>query len=251
MTWVERACPDRPSTKTRPSLALPLSSPLRIPCSDPKTTMAAWVSNLSTLRQLEKAIREDKDIGRVLIGGEGKGRVGGKKTGPGLGATWNWNWTWNHGCSLSIGKFQLTEITACWELGFGLAIRGFGQLASLSSVFRPNPDSSLFSNYQLCHVLSYYSSWNCLLQCQSRNYRGLTQKLPLVVDSRSKIVKANGAAPDELENQVNSYIVDLESTSELKADLKTITFTGAKEVCSGWQSDTDGYWFYWTGQDGV
>ena len=48
---------------------------------------------------------------------------------------------------------------------------------------------------------------------------------------RSKVIKPNGAEADELENQVASYLTDLEaSVAELKADLRGLQITGAKEV---------------------
>ncbi|KAI9146041.1 ribosomal protein S7e [Paraphysoderma sedebokerense] len=49
--------------------------------------------------------------------------------------------------------------------------------------------------------------------------------------ARNKIAKPLGAQPDELELQVAQAIFDLESNSqELKADLRPLQFTAAKEV---------------------
>ena len=47
-----------------------------------------------------------------------------------------------------------------------------------------------------------------------------------------KIVKSKGRKPDELELQVSSALQDLESNvAELKADLRLLYITAAKEVC--------------------
>lgn len=60
--------------------------------------------------------------------------------------------------------------------------------------------------------------------------------------SRSKIVKPNGATPDELENQVASYLTDLEGVAELKAELRPLQFSGAKEVRIGeWGTEQRGW----------
>lgn len=49
--------------------------------------------------------------------------------------------------------------------------------------------------------------------------------------ARNKIVKPEGVVPDELELQVAQNIFDLEQNQELKADLRGLQITAAKEVC--------------------
>ncbi|KAI9004977.1 ribosomal protein S7e [Hyaloraphidium curvatum] len=51
--------------------------------------------------------------------------------------------------------------------------------------------------------------------------------------SRSKIVKPAGQNPDELENQVAANLADLENVAELKADLRPLQITAAKELDVG------------------
>ena len=52
------------------------------------------------------------------------------------------------------------------------------------------------------------------------------------MSARAKIVKPAGVNPDELEMQVAQAIFDLENGStDLKADLRPLQFTAAKEVC--------------------
>jgi len=48
--------------------------------------------------------------------------------------------------------------------------------------------------------------------------------------ARKKIVKEGGVEPTEIENTVAQAIFDMETTSDLKADLKDLTFVSAKEV---------------------
>ncbi|KAL2919325.1 ribosomal protein S7A [Polyrhizophydium stewartii] len=51
------------------------------------------------------------------------------------------------------------------------------------------------------------------------------------MSARSKIIKPAGVQPDELELQVAQNLFDLENnTAELKADLRGLQFTAAKEV---------------------
>jgi small subunit ribosomal protein S7e len=50
------------------------------------------------------------------------------------------------------------------------------------------------------------------------------------MSARNKILKADGVNPDELEMQVAQYIYDLEQNAELKADLRGLQITAAKEV---------------------
>jgi small subunit ribosomal protein S7e len=51
------------------------------------------------------------------------------------------------------------------------------------------------------------------------------------VSARSKILKPAGVNPDELELQVAQNILDLErNVKDLKADLKGLQFTAAKQV---------------------
>ncbi len=47
-------------------------------------------------------------------------------------------------------------------------------------------------------------------------------------EATSKIVKPGGKQPDELEKQISSALVDLESTSEIKAQLRELFIVGAK-----------------------
>jgi small subunit ribosomal protein S7e len=49
--------------------------------------------------------------------------------------------------------------------------------------------------------------------------------------ARNKILKPAGVSPDELELQVAQHIFDLEQNPELRADLRGLQITAAKEVC--------------------
>jgi len=51
--------------------------------------------------------------------------------------------------------------------------------------------------------------------------------------ARKKIVKEKGATPTELEDQVAQALFDLEQSSDLKADLRDLTFLSAKEIDVG------------------
>src|SRR5436305_2058838 len=51
--------------------------------------------------------------------------------------------------------------------------------------------------------------------------------------ARKKIVKEKGVEPTELEDQVAQAIFDLEQSSDLKAELRDLTFLSAKEVDVG------------------
>ena len=48
--------------------------------------------------------------------------------------------------------------------------------------------------------------------------------------ARNKILKPAGVSPDELELQVAQYMFDLEQNAELRADLRGLQITAAKEV---------------------
>ncbi|KAJ3333835.1 40S ribosomal protein [Kappamyces sp. JEL0680] len=50
------------------------------------------------------------------------------------------------------------------------------------------------------------------------------------MSARNKILKPAGVQPDELELQVAQHIYDLEQNAELKADLRGLQITAAKEV---------------------
>ena len=52
--------------------------------------------------------------------------------------------------------------------------------------------------------------------------------------TRGKIIKANNEEADETEKQVAGALLDLEANSDLKASLRALHITAAKEVeCSG------------------
>merc|ERR1711872_524931 len=57
-------------------------------------------------------------------------------------------------------------------------------------------------------------------------------KLHIVTDINmfSKIVKANGEQPDELENSIGEALLDLEVNSDLKNQLRELYITSAKEL---------------------
>ena len=48
--------------------------------------------------------------------------------------------------------------------------------------------------------------------------------------NRAKIVKANNAEPDEFEKAISGALLDLEIKSDLKAQLRKLHITAAKEV---------------------
>ena len=51
------------------------------------------------------------------------------------------------------------------------------------------------------------------------------------MNARNKIIKPTGVKPDDLEMQVAQAMFDLENTvPDLKADLRPLQFTAAKEV---------------------
>jgi small subunit ribosomal protein S7e len=52
----------------------------------------------------------------------------------------------------------------------------------------------------------------------------------MVITATTKLVKPGDQKPTELESQISQTLLDLESTNELKASLRLLYITGAREI---------------------
>ena len=73
------------------------------------------------------------------------------------------------------------------------------------------------------------SLWLCIIYLRSSLL--ILVRCSFSMAARSKIVKAKGTEPDEFEDQVASYLYELEqNVAELKAELRPLHISAAKEV---------------------
>lgn len=74
-------------------------------------------------------------------------------------------------------------------------------------------------------VVKKFGSYSFLLN----NENFVAEKMP---DGSSKIVVPDGKVPNELEKQVSNAIADLESNSDIRAQLRELNIVGAKVYCA-------------------